>query len=741
MMILSDKNPPASWQEGLPAGNGRLAAMVWGDGRRDILDLNHEWLWRGVNRGREIVPAAERLELVRGWLKQGDYARAALAANLFFAGNGGLLPGSRVDPYQTAGMLTFETAVPCRFLRRVLDMENAVVRITRETENTELLSEVFVDCHDGVIWAKWQSKERFSGSLSLSRAEDARASTRFSVTETGLRLDCVFDGGLSHSVAAKVETDGACAVSGQALEISGASVIVCAVNIGVSVCNLEAELRKYAVSLSDYDNIFRAHAQKFTRVMGAVQFSLDDAPPAEDPTTAGMLERFREGGSGSGLMTAYFHFGRYLMAASSVCAELPANLQGKWNNLVAPPWDCDYHFDINLQMNYWMAEPCGMPECAEALLKYLERFRESGAEAAGKLYGCRGMILPLMSDAWAKSTPESFGWAVWIGAAAWFCRHFWDRYRYSGDICYLRDRGYPFIRAAAEFYEDYLTEDKNGVLQIMPSQSPENTFAEAGGFMPVGICVSSAMDVQLAYDALGFAAEAAEALGVDAERAKRWQSMRKKLPGFRIGRDGRLLEWGAELTESEPGHRHLSHLYGVYPSELFTAETRIAQFEAARKSLAFRLSAGGGHTGWSRAWVACLQARFGDGEGFYQHLSALIRDFTTVTLLDLHPPGIFQIDGNLGAVAAVIEAIISYTDGKVHLLRALPEAWPSGRLSGIKIPGGHTVSLRWRNGKAAELRVGIGFEKAVTVRFPDGSERRFEGREGEERNFEIPRRL
>jgi len=332
---------------------------------------------------------------------------------------------------------------------------------------------------------------------------------------------------------------------------------------------------------------------------------------------------------------------------------------------------------------------------------------------------------------WGKSTPESFGWAAWIGAAPWLARCFWDHYTYSGDKDFLRDRGYKFFKQVALFYEDYLIEDENGILQVIPSQSPENAFKEAGGLLPVSIGVSSAMDVQLAFDALGYAIQSAEILDIDHDLAFKWKTMRTKLPGFRIGTDGRLLEWDRELTESELGHRHLSHLYGVFPSELFTPETRVEQYDAARKSLEFRLAHGGGHTGWSRAWTACLMSRFNDADGFYEHFIALIKDFATVSLLDLHPPRIFQIDGNLGAVMALTEAVISCVDNKVYLLRSLPAEWPSGSLSGIKIPGGHTVSVKWKEGRLLELQVTIGYAGSVTAYIPQYGEKRFTGVPGD----------
>ena len=728
----------SEWTEGLPVGNGRLAAMIWGDCEKDIIDLNHEWLWRGNNKNREIIPAAGHLEYVRSLLKERDFFKAALAANLYFAGDGGISPKkNRVDPYQTAGFMEFRLKGSPEFERRELDIEKGVCKISRKISGISVISEFFASCENGLLMGRWYTNDKngkFSCDISLSRIKDGGAVYKISAQKNRLVFDCEITGGIRHCVISEFQTDGQLFASGDRINIENAGYVKCAVNIATSAFDLEDELKRYPTDPSGFENEKAAHSKKFSGIMGRVSLEIAENPELEKLSVEERLDKIKNGGRDNFLSALYFDFGRYLMVSSSICGDLPANLQGKWNNMIDPPWECDYHCDINLEMNYWMAEQCGMPECSDALLKYLERFYESGREAAKKIYGCRGIFLPIQGDAWGISTPEAFGWAVWIGAAPWLAQNFFNRYIYSGDINYLKNRGYRFLKEVAEFYEDYLICDESGTLQIMPSQSPENTFEEACGYfyLPVGICVSSAMDVQLAYDALGYAAQAAKILNVDADKAELWENMRKKLPDFKIGQDGRLLEWNEEKTEREPelGHRHLSHLYGVYPSALFTGETRVKQYEAAKKSLEFRLSHGGGHTGWSRAWVACLQARFCDAEGFYEHFTALIRDFATVTLLDLHPPRIFQIDGNLGAVAALIESVISYTDGKVHLLRALPKEWEQGSLRGIKVPGGHTVSVWWKNGRAAALKIQIGFEAGLIVK-NSGEEKIFSGIPGE----------
>jgi alpha-L-fucosidase 2 len=734
MSVLFYKTPSINgWIEGLPVGNGRLAAMSWQDGDGDVLTVNHEWLWRGVNRDRKPEENAEHLEFVRSLLKKGDYFRAGLFANLYFAGGGGVSPSKgRVDSYQPAAELRFRGGNS--FVSRTLDIGRGVAL----TERASLTARVFADCVSGLIYALWESKDgaALDGELWLSRPEDKDADTRIRAEAAALSLECSFHGGTSYRLAAGIDTDGRAAAAGDRVKISGASYLRCTINVGTSVKGIEEELaacRPLDAALAE-----QRHAEKFSSVMNRVLFELD-SPAASAELSAAIEERvalMKKGAVDNDLCALYYHFGRYLLVSSTISGELPPNLQGKWNDRIDPPWDCDYHFDINLQMNHWPAEPCNMGECADKLLGYTESFYESGALAARNLYGCGGIYLPIQTDVWGVSTPESFGWAVWLGAAPWTAWHFWQRYVYSGDREFLKNRAYRFFREVARFYEDYLVEDEGGVFQIMPSQSPENSFAGAGRLLPVTIGVSSAMDVQLCYDALTYAIDAAEILGVDAEKVSTWKDIRRRLPPFGIGGDGRLLEWNEEKEELEPGHRHVSHLYGVYPSELFTAEKRPAQYGAALKALEYRLGHGGGHTGWSRSWTAALMARFGRGEGFYEHYTALIKDFATMSLLDTHPMGgwtppvCFQIDGNFGGVAAVNEALVRCVDGKIHILPALPKAWPGGAIKGIKTPGGHTVDLVWKQGRAVSVDLTLGYAGEALVRV-NGGERRAAGRAGD----------
>ena len=316
-----------------------------------------------------------------------------------------------------------------------------------------------------------------------------------------------------------------------------------------------------------------------------------------------------------------------------------------------------------------------------------------------KLYGCRGVWFPIQTDVWGRMTPESRGWAVWVGGAAWMASHFARHWRYTRDETFLKNRAYPFLKEVATFFEDYLVK-KDGIYHIAPSQSPENRFEGTGDF-PVSIGVDCAMDVEFVTDTLRTCIEMAEEMGIDEDRRAIWQEILGHLPPLTADSQGRLNEFDQERAEVEPGHRHLSHLYGLYPGDLFPEGHPLR--EACERSLDYRLSHGGGHTGWSRSWVACLMARLGRTQDCWEHLTALICDFATETLLDLHPPRIFQIDGNMGGTAAICEMLLSCEGNAVKLLGALPAEWPSGSFRHFSAPGTLDVSCKWEDDRAVEV--------------------------------------
>ncbi len=715
------------WMEGYPIGNGRLAAMVWGKQCEDILTLNDEWLWRGTRRGKECEAAAHDLPRVRELFLKGDLRGGTAEAVKCF---GSERTNVVLDDYQVAGDLVFVHSNPGEFVSRELDIQNGIAKVKRGS--VTLLT--YTDCVKDVLISTWTSNEKFDGKLIIRRCKDEDATQKCLYQDGDIIYICQFNGGLMFGIRARYFTDGTLSIQDSGISVSGATYL----NVITDIC-VDKDSSGCLFEPKDYDfeSDIKAHMSKFSEYMNRVSFDIDGSLASDELSVSERIDLVRKGEEDIGLAKLYFDYGRYLMVSCSILADLPANLQGKWNDSLTPPWHSDYHFDINLQMNYWMCEAVGFEDFTLPMINYLMCLLENGKKAAKNHYGCRGTLFPLSDDAWGESLPVSGEYGIWIGGAPWMAQHLWWHYTYSGDKEYLKTKAYPFFKAVAQFYEDYLIKDENGTYQIIPSQSPENSYAGVTDF-DVSLCISSAMDVQLAYDALGYAIDSAAILGLDSEQSLIWQHLRSNLPEFKIGNDGRLLEWNEEKEEVEPGHRHLSHLYGIYPSDIFMSDDKKAQYDAAKKSLDFRLSCGGGHTGWSRAWVSCMYARFGDGEKFLEHLIGLAKDFATDSLLDLHPPRIFQIDGNFGAVAAITEALVSYRAGKVHLLHALPKQWQKGSICGIRVPGGHTISVWWEKGKLKKADVTFGFENEITVVI-DGKEKTYKEKNGE--SITIFRRL
>jgi alpha-L-fucosidase 2 len=709
-MRLWYKTPAKEWLDGLPIGTGRLAAMVLGTCDRERVALNHEWLWKGINRSRDPEVAHPLLPEVRRLLLDGKYAEGTRAANDAFGGGGGMSGRpNRVDPYQPAGDLHLEfNHGAVHNYTRELDLDTATATVSYDTEGGRLTRRYLAHLVEDLILVRVdQGGTPFDCTVWLDRKDDPDCDLAFDTNAKLLTLDGHIRGGTDFRVQTGVWFQGrqATILEGRKLALHGVREAIFSVDIGVSARGRQADDECAGGKLPhpvQWDRLVQTHVQEHRRHFGSMSLELQLEEPAA-PTDE-RLTLLRAGTPDPHLALLYFHYGRYLLCASSATASLPANLQGKWNESLHPPWESDYHHDINLEMNYWIAEPAGMQRYAEALLQYIERFVPHARVAAANLYGCRGVVFPIQTDAWGRSTPESYGWAVWIGGAAWLAQHMWWHYEYAPDPDFLRDRAYPYFKEVAAFYEDYLVEDAEGVLQVVPSQSPENRF-EGGGDMPVTLCVSATMDVLLARQALGYAIRSAERLQVDPEKRRLWQTMSERLPPMRIGQHGQLQEWNQDFEEVEPSHRHVSHLIGLFPGDLLSPDQTPDLWRAAEVSLERRLAAGGGHTGWSRAWVACLFARLGRSQDAWDHLNHLISDFATDSLLDLHPPRIFQIDGNLGGAAAVLEMLLQHQGGELRFLPALPAAWPNGRVSGLRARHGFTVAMEWKEGRLTSATV------------------------------------
>ncbi len=709
-MKLWYRQPAADYKNGLPIGNGRLAAMILGYPGTERIALNHEWLWRGVNANREPEQNSHLLAHVRELLLAGKYEEATKAGNGAFGGGGGVKAKekpSRVDPYQPAGdlMLAFHHD-ETRDYYRELDLDNGVAMVGYHTENGAVRREHLADAAGNRIMVCIEADFPLHLDVSLSRTEDPECFLHFDSHDNRLTMDGHFHQGISFRVETELAVcDGTRNVQDHTLHIQSARKIVLGINIGTSAKGESPaqECARFPLAETSWEALKATHTAEHKKRFSTLSVEIDQdesALPVDE-----RLENLRNGQNDPWLHLMYFQFARYLMVASTAAGDLPPNLQGKWNEDLNPAWSCDYHQDVNLQMNYWAAEPANLSPAVDHLVRLVERFVPHGRKAARDLYGCRGIYLPIQTDVWGRCTPESYGWAVWIGAGPWLAQHLWWHYEYSADTAFLADHAYPFFKELALFYEDYLVEDESGTLQIMPSQSPENRFVKGGDF-PVSLCISSTMDVLLAEHVFNYAAEAARILGIETDKQDYWRSLASRLPDPGIGSEGQLLEWDREFEEAEPGHRHFSHLLGLYPGDRFDPKTTPQWWRAAEVSLEKRLANEGGHTGWSRAWTACLYARLGRAEDAWQHLTHLITDFATDTMLDLHPPRLFQIEGNFGGAAAVVEMLLQSYNGVIHLLPALPQAWPSGRVNGLRARGGYTIDIEWRRqGSLAEAAI------------------------------------
>ena len=705
-------SPASDWLEGLPIGTGRLAAMVLGTYKRERVVLNHEWLWTGKNRSRDNRVSADLLPGVRELLTEGRYEEGTRAANEAFGNFTGRRsvtePRNRVDSYQPAAEMYIDIRHgPVSEYRRELDFSTGFAAVTYVADRKRFTRQYVGHLTLDLILVRLTAEgEPFDARIHLDRMRDPECNLTPGNMPGILYLDGIIKDGTGFRVECQFFHDGE-EINEDAggVGLEGVREIIIALNAGTTIheegASRECETRRLpAEDRPDWDELSALQLAEHGRHYGSMSLSL----PLEEPElpTNERMRKLREGEKDPALVLTYFNYARYLLCTSSANASLPANLQGKWNEDLDPPWQCDYHHDVNLQMNYWIAEPAGMQQYAEALLAHIERFVPHARKAARDLYGCGGVWYPIQTDAWGRATPESFGWAVWIGAAAWLAQHVWWHWEYGRDRGYLEERAYPFLREVAAFYEDYLFEDQHGILQVAPSQSPENRFVDTGTDFAVSICVSAAMDLELIWDVLSHAIRGAEVLGVDEDKRRIWGSMLSKLPELKIGSLGQLLEWNEEFEEQEPGHRHFSHLFGLYPGEQIHPIRTPELFRAALTSLQRRLAHSGGHTGWSRAWTACFFARAGQGNDAMDHLAHLITDFATDTLLDLHPPRIFQIDGNLGGAAAVIEMLLQSYYEEIDLLPALPADLPNGSVSGLRARGGFTVDITWKDGRLAE---------------------------------------
>lgn len=704
-ILLTRTQPAGSFLEGFPIGNGRLGAMVTSTYPEEKIYLNHEWLWTSKWQGQKapdesaaFLPELKKILKEKKWIEGTEFAIQHFSP-----------PNKRrIDAFVSAGYFSICPDVSVIDSIRTLDMEKALVTGTLRYGMDHLIRESFASSVNGLIYVRYRMDNGapFSGVCSLGRNYEKGVELSFVTEKDHLLMQGAALGNTPFQVEAFLHTKGGeCKVRGNEVVFEEVTELIALLDIDV---NKEGK-NLFRTSpgkgyTPDWEKDLASHVEKWQKYFYRTRIDIPDG----------------------GIVSQYYQFGRYLLISSLIAGELPPNLQGKWNLNHKPPWSCDYHLNINLQMNYWGCCPTALEEFNTQLFDYVDRVAEDGKKIAEKTWGCRGTFFAHSTDVWAQGTPEAGGYSIWLCAAPWMAQHYMQHYRYTLDEKFLRERAWPFLRETALFFEDILERDENGLYQIIPSQSPENRFK--GGGSPISLCVSSSCDIELLQELFRDAIFIAEKLGENSFIAK-WQEILDNLPPLLVGKDGRLLEWGQEdFEEEEMGHRHISHLVGLFPGTVITERKTPEIYKAAMRSLEVRLEnflPGGFVPGWSRAILSNYFALAGEGEKAINEIRILAENQSTNTLLDLHPPQIFQIDGNLGILSTVASLLVQSQDDILTLLPALPGEWTEGKAANLRAEKCLSIDLEWKNGRVKEARITA--EKGATIFFECPENCRMEG--------------